>query len=103
MPRGYSPDLVEYLKYKTVKDGIGVVLAKKCIAANIPSTMVAQLLNVSRQTVHAWFRGGKIQSDRIDVIEALIKIIDKDTATGALPLKDYKSSKSYYNSLIGPA
>jgi len=79
-----------------------VVLAKKCIAANIPSTIVAQLLNVSRQTVHAWFRGGKIQSDRIDVIEALIKIIDKDTATGALPLKDYKSSKSYYNSLIGP-
>ena len=103
MPRGYSPDLVEYLKYKTVKDGIGVVLAKKCIAANIPSTIVAQLLNVSRQTVHAWFRGGTIQPDRMDVIQALIKVIDQDTATGALPLKDYKSSKSYYNSLIGPA
>ena len=103
MPKGYSSELSEFLRYKTVKDGIGVVLAKKCIAANIPSTMVAKLMGVSRQTIYAWFRGGEIQSERVPLVETLIKIIDKDTAKKILPLKDYKSSKDYYNSLIGPA
>ena len=103
MPKGYSSELVESLRYKTVKDGIGVVLAKKCIAANIPSTMVANLMNVSRQTLYAWFRGAKISSEHVPVIEALIKIIDTDTAAGVLPLVDYKSSKKYYENLTGPA
>ena len=80
-----------------------MVLAKKCIAANIPSTMVAKLMGVSRQTIYAWFRGGEIQSERVPMVKTLIKVIDQDTAKGILPLKDYKSSKNYYNSLIGPA
>ena len=103
MPKGYSSELVESLRYKTVKDGIGVVLAKKCIAANIPSTMVAEVLGVSRQTIYAWFRGAEIQSERIPLIKAFIRTIEKDTAAKILPLKDYKSSKQYYISLIGPA
>lgn len=80
-----------------------MVLAKKCIAANIPSTMVAKLMGVSRQTIYAWFRGGEIQPERLPMVQTLIKIIDQDTAKRILPLKDYKSSKDYYNSLIGPA
>lgn len=103
MPKGYSSELSESLRYKTAKDGLGIVLAKKCIAANIPSTMVAKLLNVSRQSVYAWFRGAEIQSERVPLVEALVKIIDKDTAAKILPLKDYKSSKDYYKNLTGPA
>jgi len=103
VPKGYSSELSEFLRYKTVKDGIGVVLAKKCIAANIPSTMVAKLMGVSRQTIYAWFRGGEIQPERLPMVQALIKIIDQDMAKHILPLRDYKSSKDYYNSLIGPA
>lgn len=102
MPKGYSSELVESLRYKTVKDGIGVVLAKKCIAANIPSTVVAEVLGVSRQTIYSWFRGAEIQSERIPMIEAFIRIIDKDMEKHILPLRDYKSSKDYYKSIIGP-
>lgn len=103
MPKGYSSELSEFLRYKTAKDGLGIVLAKKCIAANIPSTIVAKVLSVSRQTVYAWFRGAEIQSERVPTVEALIRIIDKDTADKILPLKDYKSSKDYYKNLTGPA
>jgi DNA invertase Pin-like site-specific DNA recombinase len=103
VPKGYSSELSEFLRYKTAKDGLGIVLAKKCIAANIPSTMIAKLLNVSRQTVYAWFRGAEIQSERVPSVEALIRIIDKDIADKVLPLKDYKSSKDYYKNLTGPA
>jgi hypothetical protein len=60
-------------------------------------------MNVSRQTIYAWFRGAKISSEHVPVIDALIKIIDTDTAAGVLPLVDYKSSKKYYENLTGPA
>jgi hypothetical protein len=102
VPRKYSSELTEFLRYKTVKDGIGIVLAKKCVAANLPSTMVANLLGVSRQTLYTWFRGSGIQSERLPLVEALIKIIEFDMKAGVLPLKDYKSSKEYYKSLTGP-
>lgn len=81
---------------------MGTVLAKKCIAANLPSTMVARLLGVSRQSLYMWFRGAGIQPERLPLVEALIKIIEFDMAAGVLPLKDYKSSKEYYKSLTGP-
>ena len=102
MPRKHSSELTEFLRYKTVRDGIGIVLAKKCIAANLPSTIVSNLLGVSRQSLYMWFRGAGIQSERIPLVEALIKIIEADTAAGVLPLKDYKSSKEYYKNLTGP-
>lgn len=86
-----------------VRDGIGVVLAKRCVKANIPSTLVSRLLGVSRQTIHAWFRGGKMNSERVQYVEALIKIIDEDLTNGALPLTDYKSIEAYYKRLTsGP-
>lgn len=102
MPRKYGSKLTESLRHKTVRDGIGIVLAKKCIAANLPSTIVSNLLGVSRQSLYMWFRGAGIQSERIPLVEALIKIIEADTAAGVLPLKDYKSSKEYYKNLTGP-
>jgi hypothetical protein len=49
-----------------------------------------------------WFRGAGIQSERVPLVEALITIIEADTAAGVLPLKDYKSSREYYKSLTGP-
>lgn len=102
MPRKYGSKLTESLRHKTVEDGIGIVLAKKCIAANLPSTIVSNLLGVSRQTLYMWFRGAGIQPERVPLVKALIIIIETDMAAGVLPLKDYKSSKEYHKSLIGP-
>jgi hypothetical protein len=103
VPRNYSPEFVESLKTKGIHDGIGVVLAKRCVKANIPTTLVSRLIGVSRQTVHTWFRGGTVSSGRVQYLEALIRIIDSDLAKGVLPLTDYKSIEAYYESLTsGP-
>lgn len=103
MPRRYSPDFVEFLDARNVEDGIGIVLAKKCVKANLPMTVVSKILGVSRQTIHAWFRGGAIQSDRLEMIDAFMAIIDRDLAEGVLPLQDFKEAKKYYLDFIGPA
>jgi hypothetical protein len=103
VPRRYSPDFVEFLDARNVEDGIGIVLAKKCVKANLPMTVVSKILGVSRQTIHTWFRGGAIQSDRLDMIDAFMAIIDRDLAEGVLPLQDFKEAKKYYLDFIGPA
>jgi hypothetical protein len=103
VPRRYSPDFVEFLDARNVEDGIGIVLAKKCVKANLPMTVVSKILGVSRQTIHAWFRGGAIQSDRLEMIDAFMAIIDRDLAEGVLPLQDFKEAKKYYLDFIGPA
>jgi hypothetical protein len=103
VPRRYSPDFVEFLDDRNVEDGIGIVLAKKCVKANLPMTVVSKILGVSRQTIHTWFRGGAIQSDRLDMIDAFMAIIDRDLAEGVLPLQDFKEAKKYYLDFIGPA
>lgn len=99
MPRTYSTELIKYLDGKTVKDGLQIVLAKKCINAKIPAIHVAQLLGVSRMAVHLWFRGGEINPNRVPYVEALIRIIDEDTDKGVLPLKNHKDAIKYYESL----
>jgi hypothetical protein len=100
VPRTYSAELIKNLEDKTVHDGLQVVLAKKCIRANIPAVHIAKLLDVTRMAVHLWFRGGKIDPSRVPYVEALIRIIDEDTAKGVLPLKGYKDAVKYYESLI---
>jgi hypothetical protein len=44
-----------------------------------------------------------MKEDKVPLAQALIKIIDEDLAKGVLPIKDYKSSITYYKSLTsGP-
>lgn len=100
MPRTYSTKLIKNLEKKTVEDGLQIVLAKKCTEAKIPAIYVAKLLNVSRMTIHIWFRGGEIKPNRIPMIKALIRTIDEDTNRGVLPLKSYKTATKYYENLV---
>lgn len=103
MPRGYTAEFIKELDTKTVKDGIQILLAKRCVKAKIHTTIVAKLMKVTRMTVHNWFRGKPMNEDKIPTAQALIKIIDEDLAKGVLPIKDYKSSIEYYKSLTsGP-
>lgn len=103
MPRSYTAEFIKDLDTKTVKDGIQILLAKRCVKAKLNTTLVAKLMNVSRMTVHSWFRGKPMKEDKVPIAQALIKIIDEDLAKGVLPIKDYKSSIEYYKSLTsGP-
>ena len=54
--RGYSYDMVK--RIKAADSAIpSVRLGLVCIERNIPVSEVAEGLNVSRQTVYAWFTG----------------------------------------------
>lgn len=100
MPKSYSPEYVEMLDAVVMPDNLGVVLAKACVKANIPLKLVAKVFGVSRMTVHTWFRGGEIRSGRKQLIIAFLKVLEEDTARGALPLADFKSAKDYIYDLI---
>ena len=100
MPKSYSPEYVEMLSGVCMPDNLGVVLAKACVKANIPQKLVAKVFNVSRMTVHTWFRGGEIRSGRRQLIIAFLKVVEEDTAKGLLPLADFKSAKNYIQDLI---
>lgn len=55
MSRRYTTDFIEIVRASD-SESAGVALAKVCIEANLPAAYVAGILNVSRVTIHAWFR-----------------------------------------------
>lgn len=55
-------------------DLLGVQLAKRCIALDIPVDDVAEHLGVSPMTVRAWFYGTVgVSADHAEQIEAILK------------------------------
>lgn len=105
MPKSYSPAFVEALSKVDMRDNLGIVMARACIKANLPASMVAKILGVSRMTIHTWFRGGPIRAGRVELVHAFLRIVQEDTAKGVLPLADFKSARAYLRDLakIEPA
>lgn len=56
MSYGYSAKLVA-LNKQADKANLGVRLGRACIKENLPVTLVATALGVSRQTLYNWFIG----------------------------------------------
>lgn len=54
--QGYSLRLRD-LNRKAPKKLLGVQLGRSCIKHDIPASVVADQMGVSRQTVYNWFRG----------------------------------------------
>ena len=54
--RGYSQLVVE-ANEKADPQHMGVMLGRACIAHKIPASVVAEELDISRQTVYHWFSG----------------------------------------------
>lgn len=94
MPPKYSHALVEAVRSAHVRE-LGQDLALVCIDANLPAAYVAQVLGVSRMTLHTWFRGGVINDRKHTVIRAFIKLLKEDTARGVLPVKTLSEARSY--------
>lgn len=59
MSYGYSARLIKLNKQADSKL-IGVRLGRMCIRHDVPVSVVASTLGVSRQTVYNWFAGGSI-------------------------------------------
>lgn len=56
MSQGYSLKLRD-LNRRAPSKSLGVRLGRACIKHNVPVTIVAERMGVTRQTVYNWFRG----------------------------------------------
>ena len=100
MARPYSKEFIDEVFSKNTHR-IGVQLAQECVKANLPAKYVAQALNVSRITIHNWFRGAILRGKNEELALALNSLIRKDTETGDLPVKSLKDAKTYLENMIG--
>lgn len=72
--RGYSKRIIDANK-KASLDSLGVRLGRLCIEKDIPVMEVAEMFNISRPTVYAWFIGRFIPRARNEA--KLISVIKK--------------------------
>ncbi len=73
MSYGYSARLIALNKEANSKL-LGVKLGRVCIKRNIPVSLVASELGVSRQTVYNWFTGANTPLNQsVGAVQALLK------------------------------
>ena len=100
MPRTYGDKLLLKLQ-----DGdstlLGVRLGRLCVEANLPISYVAPALEVSKNTVHLWFRGRVMNEQRRKVVEAFMHLVEQDMKDSVLPARSMKHAKTYIEGMIG--
>ena len=101
MSRPYSTKFLSELDSVDDTYRIGYKMAKLCVAANLPAKYVAEAVEVSRATVHNWFRGAVLRGKNEDMALAFIRLVEKDLAAGVLPAKSVKEAKAYIEDMIG--
>jgi len=101
MPRPYSTKFLSGLDEVDDTYRIGYKLAKLCVRANIPAKYVAIAVEVSRATVHNWFRGAILRGKNEQMASAFIRLVEKDLADGVLPAKSVREAKAYIEDMIG--
>jgi len=100
MARPYSEKLKMRLLREIDTDRLGIQLAQVCVKAYLPTTYVASVLDVSRQTVHNWFRGKFIREKRYEQVKQLYQLVKEELEQGALPAKTAEESQAYLNKKI---
>jgi hypothetical protein len=100
MVRRYSAELVELVENTPVYR-LGIDLANTCIKANLPAMYVAEVFEVSRYTVHTWFRGGAIRPRKRPRIETFIQLVEEDMQKGLLPAKTLRDARLYLGDMVG--
>lgn len=101
MSRPYSTKFLSELNKADDTYRIGYRMAKTCVAANLPAKYVAVAMEVSRATVHNWFRGAVLRGKNQDMALAFIRLVEKDMEAGILPAKSVKGAKAYIEDMIG--
>jgi hypothetical protein len=100
MARPYSQKFLVEL-FQNDKPTMGVELGRLCINANLNTAHIAKAFEVSRATIHSWFRGAVIRKSRHQLVLSFISLVNKDTESGVLPVANAKDSKSYIESMLG--
>jgi len=105
MSKKYSQEFL--LELNTLDgDRMGVKLAKACVNADLPIIEVAKVFEVSRMTIHNWFRGAPIRDKNVQKIKAfLVALNDVWTEqfanqTEELPLSNQRLAKEFLETKI---
>jgi DNA-binding transcriptional regulator YiaG len=101
MVRPYSDRFLLGLQHADLEH-TGIQLAQLCIKAKVPNAHVANVLGITRKTVHDWFRGGKIRQKTKPKLERLYKLIEQGLADGKLPTPNYTATKVFMESEVKP-
>ena len=100
MARPYGEKFLIALN-KSNLDTLGIKLAKLCVKANLPATLVAVALETSSTTVYKWFRGQGIREHKRKAVEVFMDLLNEDFANGVLPVVDNNAAADYIGNMIG--
>lgn len=100
MARPYGQKFLLALN-RSQEDTLGVQLAKLCVKANLPATLVAAALKTSPTTVYAWFRGQGVRERNRKVVEAFISLLRTDFQKGYLPVNGNAEASRYISDVLG--
>lgn len=98
MARPYSERFLLDL-HKADPTRIGVQLGKVCVKANLPTSYVAEVFEVSRMSIHNWFRGQYVREKNYERIAKFIGQVDKALERGVLPAPTMKVAKNYLDAI----
>jgi hypothetical protein len=99
MARPYSEQFLISLQ-KADPTRIGVQLGKICVKANLPTTYVAEAFNVSRMSIHSWFRGQYVREKNYERIAKFIELVNKGLDKGMLPAVTSTDAKHFISSKV---
>ena len=99
MPRPYSERFLLDLN-KADPTRIGVQLGKVCVKANLPTSYVAKAFDVSRMSIHSWFRGQYVREKNYEKIAKFIELVNKGLDKGLLPAMTLTQAKNFIDSKV---
>ena len=99
MARPYSEQFLLSLQ-KADPTRIGVQLGRICVKANLPTTYVAEAFNVSRMSIHSWFRGQYVREKNYERITKFIELVNKGLDRGVLPASTSSDARDFIHSKV---
>lgn len=99
MARPYSERFLLDLN-KADPTRIGVQLGKVCVKANLPTSYVAEAFDVSRMSIHSWFRGQYVREKNYEKILKFIDLVKADLDIGALPAMSLIDAKKFIDTKV---
>lgn len=79
---------------------IGVQFGKLCVKANLPPSMVADAIGVSRMSVYNWFRGKVVNQKNVEKVENFMDILEHNLEEGNLPVPTTIEAKQFVTSKV---
>jgi hypothetical protein len=99
MARPYSEGFLLSLQ-KADPTRIGVQLGKICVKANLATTYVAEAFDVSRMSIHSWFRGQYVREKNYERITKFIDLVKRGIDKGILPAMSPVEAKKFIESKV---